>query len=315
MLRIESLAAARRIARAAAPLLERAGLVHLHGNGLLTEVVSWLAARRGLPTVLTLYGTEVWHYRRRRPVDLFTRMYVRADRVTFYSAGLHDRALAIGLGRPGLSVTYPPVVERFAPASDEERRALRRSLNLTRRLVLVNVKRLHPLAGQRYLIDAFAALLREHPDAELVICGTGPLRAELEGRASALGIAGHVRFAGLVDNERVADYNRAADLFVLPSLLEALPTVAVEALACGTPVVSADHPGGVELHTLFGEDVTVVPREQDAPLAEALSRFLAAPRRTLPATEATLAREFRPHAVRDRYLAVYRAAREQHTAR
>ena len=77
-------------------------------------------------------------------------------------------------------------------------------------------------------------------------------------RPSALGVAGHVTFAGLVDNEIVADYNRAADVFVLPSLLEALPTVAVEALACGTPVVSADHPGGVELHALFGDDVAVV---------------------------------------------------------
>ena len=145
------------------------------------------------------------------------------------------------------------------------RAALRQRLGLTRRHVLVNVKRLHPLAGQRHLLDAMPAVLRAHPDTELVICGTGALRPELEAQAAALGITPHVRFAGLVDNEIVADYNRAADVFVLPSLLEALPTVAVEALACGTPVVSADHPGGVELHRLFGDDVAVVPREDSAP--------------------------------------------------
>ena len=65
-LRLDSLAAARRIARLAGPLIDRADLVHLHSNGLLTEVVSWLAARRGRPCVLTLYGTEIWHYRRKR---------------------------------------------------------------------------------------------------------------------------------------------------------------------------------------------------------------------------------------------------------
>ena len=64
-------------------------------------------------------------------------------------------------------------------------------------------------------------------------------------------------------------------MFVLPSLLEALPTVAVEALACGTPVVSADHPGGVELHGLFGDDVAVVPREDSGRLAAALCDRLA----------------------------------------
>ncbi len=173
--------------------------------------------------------------------------------------------------------------------------------------MLVNVKRLHPLAGQRHLLDAMPAVLRAHPDTELVICGTGALRPELEAQAAALGIAPHVRFAGLVDNEIVADYNRAADVFVLPSLLEALPTVAVEALACGTPVVSADHPGGVELHGLFGADVAVVPREDSASLAAALSARLADPRRTLPSTAIGLERHFRPAAVRAQYFALYAA--------
>ena len=304
-LRFTSLAASRRIAREVEPLLARAALVHLHSNGLLTEIVARLARRRGIPTVLTLYGTEIWHYRPKPIVDLFTTMYRGASAVTFYSRGLHDKAIALGLKRPGLSVAYPPVVERFAPVDDAARAAIRQRLGLTRRHVLVNVKRLHPLAGQTHLLDAMPAVLRAHPDTELVVCGTGALRGELEAQAARLDVAGHVRFAGLVDNEIVADYNRAADVFVLPSLLEALPTVAVEALACGTPVVSADHPGGVELNALFGEDVAVVPRADSGRLAAALTGRLAAPRRTLPATEAGLARYFRPAAVRARYFALY----------
>jgi glycosyltransferase involved in cell wall biosynthesis len=304
-LRVSSLTGARRIAKAAAPLLDRARLVHVHSNGLLTEVVAWLAARRGLPILLTLYGTEIWHYRKRRGLDLFTRMYRRAGQVTFYSRGLYERALAIGLDRPGLSVVYPPVVDRFAPVSVEERRALRERLGLTRTNVLINVKRLHPLGGQRHLIDAMPAVLRAHPDTELVICGAGALRETLEIQASSLGVADHVRFTGLVGNDVVAAYDRAADVFVLPSLLEALPTVAVEALGCGTPVVSADHPGGLELNGLFGEDMAIVPRENAGELAMALIQRLAAPRRTLPRTAAILEHEFRPAAVKARYFALY----------
>ena len=174
------------------------------------------------------------------------------------------------------------------------------------------MKRLHPLAGQRYLIDAMPEVLRHHPDTQLVICGTGALLDELRARAASAGagVAERITFAGLVANSVVADYNRAADLFILPSLLEALPTVAVEALACGTPVVSADHPGGVELNALFGDDVTVVPRE-DAATARAGDRRAAngspqtPPRRTAPGTAEVLTREFRPAAVAARFQAIY----------
>ncbi len=86
--------------------------------------------------------------------------------------------------------------------------------------------------------------MAQYPDAELVICGTGALLPGLRAVARSAGVERHVRFTGLVDNALVARYCAAADAFVLPSLLEALPTVAVEALASGTPVVSADNPGG-----------------------------------------------------------------------
>jgi glycosyltransferase involved in cell wall biosynthesis len=81
----------------------------------------------------------------------------------------------------------------------------------------------------------------------------------------------------------------------------------VEALACGTPVISADHPGGVELHALFGDDVAVVPRRDSPALARALITALDAKRRVSPGSMATLVREFGPNAVRDRYAAVYRS--------
>ena len=91
--RLASVSEVMRILRLAGPLIAKADLVHVHSNGLLAEVAGLVAARRGKPTVLTLYGTEVWHYRRKRGLaDLFTRMYRRATRVTFYSQGLLDRA-------------------------------------------------------------------------------------------------------------------------------------------------------------------------------------------------------------------------------
>jgi glycosyltransferase involved in cell wall biosynthesis len=121
-------------------------------------------------------------------------------------------------------------------------------------------------------------------------------------------VSQHVHFTGLIDNALVAQYCAAADLFVLPSLLEACPTVAVEALASGTPVISADHPGGVELHALFGDDVMVVPREDPSALGHAIVQGLEHKRRTRRDTHDVLVREFRPAVVWSRFQLIYRKA-------
>lgn len=309
--RLASLAEAFRILRDAAPVIDRADVVHVHSNGLLAEVAGLLARRRRKPVVLTLYGTEIWHYDRKHGLlDLFTRLYRKANRITFYSQGLLDRARELGLDRPGLSVIYPPVGDHFTFCDAAMQAVLRERLHVRSRHLLVNVKRLHPLAGQRYLVEALPTVLRSHPDTRLVVCGSGALLDQLRAQAQSLGVSQHITFAGLVDNAVVAQYCAAADVFVLPSLLEACPTVAVEALAAGTPVVSADHPGGVELHALFGDDVDVVPREQPFPLARAIVAHLEHKRRTRPETRDVLAREFKPTVVFDRFSHTYEKALE-----
>jgi glycosyltransferase involved in cell wall biosynthesis len=304
-LRIGSFVNARRIIKAAKPIIDQADVVHIHSNGLLPELSAWIAARHTKPIVLTLYGTEIWHYRPKRVIDLFTRAYRAASIVTFYSDRLLLRARELGLWRPDCRVIYPPVAAAFTYHSDHEQRDVRRALGLTQRHVIVNVKRLHPLAGQRYLIDAMGDVIREFPDTRLVICGTGSLLQELNAAARSAGVERHVTFAGLVDNAAVARYCAAADLFVLPSILEALPTVAVEALACGTPVISSDNPGGLELNDLFGADVEIVPREQFEPLARAIRTRLRNGRRTLPSTRATVEQRFRKDAVAEQYWRAY----------
>ena len=314
LLRVDALQRARSIAAALDDLAARADVVHLHSNGLIIEVAAAWARRRGIPVVLTLYGTEVWHYRRRWPIDPFTRAYTSAGAVAFYSQGLLDKARELGLDRPGVSVIYPPVSGAFAPVDEATRAAWRSALGIHEPHLVLNVKRLHPLAGQRHLIDAFARIARTRTDVRLVFCGTGELRADLEARASAAGIAARVTFAGMVPNDAVAKYAAVADVFALPSELEALPTVAVEALAAGTPVVSTDHPGGVELHALFGDDVRVVPRGDVDGLTRLLIDALDAPRRTRPATAAIVGARFGPGAVRDAYFDLYRAVLARPTA-
>jgi glycosyltransferase involved in cell wall biosynthesis len=312
MSRLATLATAIRIVHRSRPVLVSADLVHVHSNGLLTEVVALVAERLRKPVVLTLYGTEIWHYRPRRvPPDLFTRAYRRAAWVTFYSHGLMSRAEELGLARRESNVIYPPVVDAFRWAEAEQQAEARASLGLRNRHVVLNVKRLHPLAGQRVLIQAMNEVIRTHPDSRLIICGTGPLLADLQAAAREAGVQGHVVFAGLVPNTTVARYCQAADVFVLPSVLEACPTVALEALACGTPVITSDSPGGRELNDLFGPDAALVPRDDAMALAHAIVERLDQKRRARTATRETIERELRPPAVFQRFRDVYRWALER----
>jgi glycosyltransferase involved in cell wall biosynthesis len=295
-LKVDSIRALVAITRLAGPLIDSADLVHLHSNGLLVEACAWLAARKRKPTV-------------RRHLDLFTRAYRRASHVTFYSQGLLDHAIQAGLARRNASVIYPPIAEEFLQQQFSVRSA-REALGLRCRHLIVNVKRLHPLAGQRYLLQAMGEVIRWFPDSRLVLCGTGALLEELKLVARSAGVEGHTTFAGLVDNATVARYDMAADVFALPSLLEACPTVALEALACGTPVVSSDNPGGVELSDLFGIDVGIVPKEDPLALAEGIMTILETKRRVRVETLRQLKRDFAPESVAQQYFGVYREAVE-----
>ena len=304
-LRLDTMAHSHRLSAALDAIAAGADVLHLHSNGLIVETAARWAASRGVPYVLTLYGTEIWHYQPRWPIDLFTRAYRGAATVTFYSRKLMERAQELGLSRPHMEVVYPTVPAMFAPRDPRERAAIRHALGIAEPLVILNVKRLHELAGQRYLIDAFAPVAAARTDVRLVICGTGQLESELKTQARAAGLAGRVTFTGLVPNDVIARYTALADVFALPSLLEALPTVAVEALASGTPVVSADHPGGLELHELFGDDVRLVPRSDVGQLTMALRDAIETPRRVGPPTLSSVQRYFGEQTVRATYDALY----------
>jgi glycosyltransferase involved in cell wall biosynthesis len=291
----------------AAPLVRQSDVVHVHSSTWMNQVAARLAHRNRRAYVLTHYGTEIWHHDGRDA--RFRRMNREAHHVTFYSQALLARANELAVPLRGASVVYPPVADEFHPLPDAERQSVRVQYGVGHAPLLLNVKRLHPLADHATLLDAMDLVRRERPDARLLIAGSGELEADLKARAAGLGLGESVRFLGLTPNAEVARLQAAADLFVLSSELEATPTVALEALACGTPVVSTDNPGGLELGALFGDDVAVVPRKDPPAFAAAALAHLAAPRRTRDSSATLVAERFRLPGVVDRYLQLYEEAR------
>ena len=90
--------------------------------------------------------------------------------------------------------------------------------------------------GSKHLLEAMVRL--GHRDHRLIVVGDGTLRPALEQQSRELGLAGRVRFAGLVDESALRDWYRAADVVVLPTIAyEGFGLATAEALACGTAVV------------------------------------------------------------------------------
>jgi glycosyltransferase involved in cell wall biosynthesis len=296
-----------RMARAARAAIGGSDLVHLHGNGFIVEVGGFLAARYHKPSVVTLYGTDVWHHDQSRHGRFASVVRQAASRV-FYSRGLLEFAKSLDLAPNPSEVIYAPVAPGLHGLDPDRRAELRRELGIGEAPWLLTVKRLHPVAGHEDLLRALPSILREFPNARLALAGEGPLARPLAALAEQLGVSSAVRFLGLVDHRTLWRYYAAADLFVLPSRLESWGTVMLEALACGTPVVATRTAGGLEVHEHFSDAVTLVAVGSPEALAQAVSETLRRPRRVDPATLCRLRTEFSVEACAQRYLSVYERA-------
>jgi glycosyltransferase involved in cell wall biosynthesis len=149
---------------------------------------------------------------------------------------------------------------------------------------------LRPEKGLPLLLDAFARVRRSHPEARLLVVGGGPMLAELEARARALELGADCRFQSAAQN--VAEWLRVMDIFVLPSLSEALSNSLMEAMACGCCAIASDTGGNPEL-VRDGETGLLFPTGDSAALAARLEGVLANldARRRLAANGAQFMRE------------------------
>jgi glycosyltransferase involved in cell wall biosynthesis len=145
-------------------------------------------------------------------------------------------------------------------------------------LVSSSVGRLEPQKDFPNLLRAFA-LLRKKQMARLVILGEGNLRPQLEALVKELGIEEDVQLPGFNSNPYA--FMKRASVFVLSSVLEGLPTVLIEAMALGTPVVSTDCKSGPKEILGSSGYGTLVPTQNPEALAAAIEKTLNSPKQTI----------------------------------
>jgi glycosyltransferase involved in cell wall biosynthesis len=198
---------------------------------------------------------------------LMRRWYPAADAVVCVSEGsADDLARLTSMPRESLTTIYNPVeVDRVTTLAAEP--VEHPWFRPDQPPVLVTMGRLTPQKNQAMLLRAFARV-RDEREARLWIMGEGRLRNALAAQARELGIAEDVELSGFVANP--FKYMTRARAFVLSSLWEGLPMVLLEALACGTPVVSTDCPSGPAEILGGGAYGRLVPVGDDAALARAM---------------------------------------------
>jgi phosphatidylinositol alpha-1,6-mannosyltransferase len=173
--------------------------------------------------------------------------------------------------------------DHFSPVDASK---LREELGFTHKKVIVSVGRLVHRKGQDVLIEAMPAIIKEVPQAHILMIGEGPYRSYLENRAKALGLQGKVTFIGRVQYADLPRYICAGDLFVMPSRsrlagleVEGLGIVYLEASACGLPVI-AGNSGGAPDAVLEGETGLVVEGTRKTDVAAAVVELLLDPDRS-----------------------------------
>jgi glycosyltransferase involved in cell wall biosynthesis len=234
-----------------------------------------LGRRHGLPVVVKCHGSDILlldqHPSRRTPT---IEAVCRADGVVAVSRNLGDQLLHLGVQPEKVRTIVDGVdLQRFRPGDKSEART-RVGLGDGPPTVLF-VGNLVPVKSVDTLIAACARLRQSGFAHRLAIVGDGPLRGELARQAEQMKVSDCVSFLGVRPHDELPDWFRAADLFVLPSRSEGIPSVLLEASGCETPWV-ATAVGGIPEIASFGRSALVKP---DAPeeLAEAIRAALLDP--------------------------------------
>jgi glycosyltransferase involved in cell wall biosynthesis len=242
------------------PDLVHAHWVYPHG----TLAVS-LSRKLRVPSVITAHGSDIHSFPHEN--ESIWRETVEsleaADRIIFVSEYLKKAAMTLGYsGKNAVVITNGVDLEKFRPMNKV---AEKKNLGIAGPCVGF-VGNLVPIKRADRLAELFSAIHTLVPDAEFLVVGNGPLRNLLEQRCAEMGLKAH--FTGQVEPDRVPRFMNAMDVLVLPSRNEGWGCVAVEAQACGIPVVGSGNGGIPEA---IGDGGFIVPEGEDFETRFALS--------------------------------------------
>ncbi|MBN1979002.1 MAG: glycosyltransferase family 4 protein [Anaerolineae bacterium] len=265
---------------AAYRLIREHDVVQIHTVLMESLLVTILARLAGRKVLFTHHGDLVMptgflnRVIERSVTWMMTQAEKASARISIHS---EDYARHSGFLSPFLAkmaFIYPPII---IPEPDQQAVAAWRSkLGLDSNPLVGFAGRFVEEKGFDYLFKAIPHILESRPNARFVYAGEFPVYENFYGQCEQLldGCSDHVTFLGLIrDRQKLADFYRMCDVFVLPSRSDCFPSTQIEAMFCGTPVVCTDIPGAREAVKATGMGIIVPPRDERA-LAEGVVHML-----------------------------------------
>ncbi len=255
-------------------------IIHAHGHPYLTSLVAAkLAKRYSKPFVLTQHNTFIQYDSIFDTVERINDLAVgketlkEADKIIAVSNATKQYVLSLGAKPEKVTVLHNGVdLVRFQPLAGKKAE-MRRKLGIPQNAVVVlTVRRLVYKNGIDTLIESANIAVKRNSRIIFLVVGKGPDQNSVQMTVKRLGIEGNFRLAGFVKDDELPFYYNVADLFVLPSKSgEGLPLVALEAMACGLPVI-ATNVGGIS-EIMMKDYGRLVPPNNPKLLASAVLDF------------------------------------------
>jgi len=278
----------------------RVDLMHVMANSgwawhLYAAPAIWIAHAHGVPVIVNYRGGEAGAFMARQSA------WVRPTLRRAYAVVVPSGFLEAVFRRHDVETEIVPNVIDLSRFHPDPARAPGRHLIVTR-----NLEDIYDIGNA---IRAFARIRESFPDATLTVAGSGPRLPDLERLAIELGVRERVRFTGRLDNEKVADLYRQADLVLNPSTADNMPISLLEGLASGVPIVSTNV-GGIPFLVEDRRTAMLVPPREPARMAEAALEVMSHPERAyqLRAAGIECARRFTWDEVRPALFSVYARA-------
>ncbi|MCW4047134.1 MAG: glycosyltransferase family 4 protein [Candidatus Bathyarchaeota archaeon] len=260
--------------------VQSSDIIHAHGHPYLSSLIAAkLAKRYKKPFVLTQHNTFIqyqgaWNtVERLNDIAVGAQVLKAADKIIVVSNATRNYVLSLGADAEKTEVLHNGVdLDRFKPQPATQK-TMRRKLEIpSDAAVALTVRRLVYKNGIDTLVESAGIAIKKNPHLVYLVVGGGPDFAEVKAKARQLGIEKNFKLAGFISDRELPSYYNAADFFVLPSKSgEGLPLVALEAMACGLPVI-ATNVGGIK-EIMVGGFGEIVPPNNPESLAETIAKF------------------------------------------